>query len=49
MQKSFLQSYFEAFHRISGWFVFDAALMFIAYNQLIAADGVSGDTLEIGV
>ena len=49
MQKSFLQSYFDAFHRISGWFVFDAALMFMAYNQLIAADGVSGDTLEIGV
>jgi hypothetical protein len=49
MQKSFLQSYFDAFHRISGWFVFDAALMFMAYNQLIAADGVAGDTLEIGV
>ena len=49
MQKSFLQSYFDAFHRIHGWFTFDAALMFIAYNQLIAADGISGDTLEIGV
>jgi predicted O-methyltransferase YrrM len=49
MQKSFLQSYFDAFHRISGWFVFDAALMFMAYNQLIAAGGISGDTLEIGV
>lgn len=49
MQRSFLQSYIEAFHRIEGWFSFDAALMFMAYNQLLAADGVSGDVLEIGV
>jgi hypothetical protein len=49
MRKSFLQSYFGAFHRIYGWFTFDAALMFMAFNQLIAEDGISGDTLEIGV
>lgn len=49
MQKSFLQSYFDAFHQIPGWFTYDAALMFMAYNQLIAAEGVTGDTLEIGV
>jgi predicted O-methyltransferase YrrM len=49
MQQSFLQSYFQAFHRIEGWFVFDAALMFMAYNQLIAGRGIVGDTLEIGV
>jgi hypothetical protein len=49
MQKSFLQSYLDGFHRIRGWFVYDAALMFMAYNQLIAAEGISGDVLEIGV
>ena len=49
MQKSFLQSYLDAFHRIDGWFAYDAALLFMAYNQLIAAEGISGDTLEIGV
>jgi SAM-dependent methyltransferase len=49
MQKSFLQVYSDAFHRIPGWFTYDAALMFMAYNQLIAEDGISGDTLEIGV
>jgi SAM-dependent methyltransferase/predicted O-methyltransferase YrrM len=49
LQKTFLQLYSDAFHRIPGWFAFDAALMFMAYNQLIAEDGISGDTLEIGV
>jgi hypothetical protein len=49
MQKSFLQTYLGAFHRIRGWFAYDAALMFMAYNQLIAAEGISGDVLEIGV
>src|SRR5580698_3178238 len=49
MQKSFLQCYFDAFHHIPGWFTYDAALMFMAYNELIAADGIAGDTLEIGV
>src|SRR4029453_1712711 len=49
MQRSFLQSYLGAFHSIEGWFSYDAALMFMAYNQLISAAGISGDVLEIGV
>ena len=49
MKPSFLLRYLEAFHSIEGWFQFDAALLFMAYNQLVAAHGVSGDTLEIGV
>lgn len=49
MQKSFFQSYLEAFHRIDGWFSYDAALLFLAYNQLNAANGIAGDVLEIGV
>ena len=46
---AFLESYFGAFDRIEGWFSRDAALMFMAYNELLAAHGVSGDVLEIGV
>ncbi|MDQ2948156.1 MAG: class I SAM-dependent methyltransferase [Acidobacteriota bacterium] len=49
MQPSFLQSYLAGFHRIYGWFSFDAALMFMAYNQLNREAGISGDVLEIGV
>lgn len=49
MKPSFLLRYLEAFHSIDGWFQFDAALLFMAYNQLAAAHGVAGDTLEIGV
>ncbi len=49
MRRSFLQSYLTAFNRIEGWFSYDAALMFMAYNQLIRAGGISGDVLEIGV
>src|SRR5579872_1866975 len=49
MQSGFLQSYLTAFRRIEGWFVYDAALMFMAYNQLARSAGVVGDTLEIGV
>jgi hypothetical protein len=49
MQPSFLQKYLNSFHRIQGWFVFDAAILFMAYNQLIRAAGIAGDTLEIGV
>ncbi|MEP6716847.1 MAG: class I SAM-dependent methyltransferase, partial [Terriglobia bacterium] len=49
MQRSFLQSYFEAFGTIEGWFSYDAALMFMAYNHLLAAAGIRGDALEIGV
>jgi hypothetical protein len=49
MTPSFLQLYFEAFHTIHGWFTFDAALLFMAYNQFLAKQGVAGDVLEIGV
>lgn len=45
----FLTKYFHAFRSIEGWFSFDAALAFMAYNQLIAAEGIAGDVLEIGV
>ena len=45
----FLESYFGAFDRIEGWFSQDAALMFMAYNEVMAAHGVAGDVLEIGV
>ncbi len=46
---SFLRRYQEALERIDGWFVFDAAILFMAYAQLLRARGVAGDTLEIGV
>jgi len=49
MKPSFLQSYLDAFPSIQGFFTFDAALMFMAYEQLISSDGISGDVLEIGV
>ena len=49
MRPGFLQAYLEAFPSIQGFFTFDAALMFMAYNQLVRADGVSGDALEVGV
>src|SRR5690349_8694607 len=49
MHPSFLLTYLEVFHRIEGWFSYDAALMFMAYNQLVAGHGVAGDVLEIGV
>jgi predicted O-methyltransferase YrrM len=45
----FLRVYQAAFGSIVGFFFFDAALMFMAYHQLIAEDGIAGDTLEIGV
>ena len=49
MTAGFLESYFGAFDRIEGWFSPDAALMFMAYNEVIAAHGIAGDVLEIGV
>jgi hypothetical protein len=49
MMDNFFSRYFSAFHSIEGWFSFDAALLFIAYSQLIAEEGVAGDVLEIGV
>jgi SAM-dependent methyltransferase len=49
MSERFLESYFGAFDRIEGWLSPDASLMFMAYNEVIAAHGIAGDVLEIGV
>jgi len=49
MKPSFLQRYLQAFHRIEGWFEFDAALLFMKYNQLAFEDRERGNVLEIGV
>jgi len=49
MKSGFLQSYLDGFASIHVFFTFDAALTFIAYNQLIRSEGISGDVLEIGV
>jgi hypothetical protein len=47
-ESGFLQRYFDRWS-LPGWFHQDAALMFMAYNQLIADQGLTGNTLEIGV
>lgn len=47
MTRSFLQTYLGAFHSIEGWFSFDAALLFMAYTQVLEVP--RGDVLEIGV
>jgi hypothetical protein len=49
LRPNFLNEYRESFSTIEGAFQFDAALLFMAYNQLIQSQGLSGDTLEIGV
>jgi len=49
MSANFLESYLGAFGRIEGWFSPDAALLFMAYNEVLAAHEVAGDVLEIGV
>ena len=49
MTPSFLQRYLQAFHRIEGWFEFDAALLFMKYNQIAFKPGELGNVLEIGV
>ena len=49
MKGHFLQHYVASSNSIAGYFTVDAALMFLAYNQLLAAQGISGDVLEIGV
>ena len=49
LRRGFLLDYLDAFHRIQGWFSFDAALLFMAYHQLLPRHGVSGRVLEIGV
>jgi hypothetical protein len=45
----FLQGYFERMPALPGWFLPDAALMFMAYHQLVSDRVVPGNTLEIGV
>lgn len=49
MTGTFLESYLGAFERIEGWLSPDAALMFMAYNEVVTEHGVAGDVLEIGV
>jgi hypothetical protein len=49
MDTGFLRTYFERMPSLPGWFLPDAALMFMAYNQLAADRVAPGNTLEIGV
>jgi len=49
MRDDFLEAYAAAFGNIQGFFTFDAALMFMAYNQLVNSRNVAGNVLEIGV
>ena len=49
MNDQFLSRYLEAFDEIPGWCSPDAFLMFAAYHQLLADEGLAGDVLEIGV
>src|SRR5436190_13526145 len=49
MSVSFLKAYKAALPTLEGWLLPDAALMFVAYNQLIAKQGIAGDVMEIGV
>jgi cephalosporin hydroxylase len=49
MKNHFLQYYAATYHSIPGFFTLDAALMFLAYNQLINSQRIRGDVLEIGV
>lgn len=49
MSTHFLQRYAALYNSIPGYFTLEAALLFIAYNQLVAAHGITGDVLEIGV
>jgi len=48
-RSKFLPTYLDALPSIPGWLEADAALMFMAYNQIIGAQGIAGDVLEIGV
>jgi hypothetical protein len=49
MRNNFLSEYLASFRSIEGAFQCDAALLFLAYHELITAKGISGDALEIGV
>jgi len=44
-----LRNCFDRMDALQGWFFQDAALLFMAYSQLVADQGVRGNTLEIGV
>ena len=44
-----LRNCFERLDPLQGWFFQDAAVLFTAYSQLVAEQGVRGNTLEIGV
>ena len=44
-----LRRSFERMNALPGWFLPDAAVMFMAYNQLAADRVAPGNTLEIGV
>ena len=45
----FLLRYRETFPTIQGDFSYHAALLFMAYAQLLAERGIAGDVLEVGV
>jgi hypothetical protein len=49
MDAGILRNCFERMDSLPGWFFPDAALMFMAYNQLVSDRGARGNTLEIGV
>ncbi len=44
-----LAEYYRAMEAVDGWFSLDGAILFLAYNQVIAAEGIRGDAVEIGV
>jgi hypothetical protein len=44
-----LRTCLERLDPLQGWFFQDAAVLFAAYSQLVAEQGVRGNTLEIGV
>ena len=49
MDTGFVRRYFERMKSLPGWFLPDAALLFMAYNQLVSDRVEPGNTLEIGV
>src|SRR4051812_37668234 len=49
MREQNLQAMLRAVDSIEGWFASDAAVLFVAYNQLLRERGLLADVLEIGV
>lgn len=49
MEPNFFDLYSVALPTIEGWFSYDAALMFMAYHELLMEENVTGEILEIGV